>query len=150
MRDSVLKECPFCGVLPEEMGRDYIFNHEITCIFTRGHLITSAEFTTWNTREKSPAQGKDVKGGEMLEQGSQASHEEICNQALAHYEEISDKAKHWSSTVPMAIKFYRDNYTKSPQGLRNDVTTPQPSYVEVSVEEIAQIIHNLITTRKEA
>ena len=41
---------------------------------------------------------------------SQATHEEVCDQALEHYEEISKKAKHWSSTVPTAIEFYKKNF----------------------------------------
>ena len=40
----------------------------------------------------------------------QATHEEVCNQALEHYEEISSRACNWSSVVPKAIKYYRDNY----------------------------------------
>jgi len=39
-----------------------------------------------------------------------ASHIELCNAALKHYEEISREAMYWSSLVPEAIKFYRDNY----------------------------------------
>ena len=44
------------------------------------------------------------------EPSKEATHEELCNQALKHYEEISDAACHWNSVVPEAIKYYRDNY----------------------------------------
>lgn len=37
------------------------------------------------------------------------THEQICNQALKHYEEISHIAKFWCSTVPLAIEFYREH-----------------------------------------
>ena len=39
---------------------------------------------------------------------SQATHEEICDQALIHYEKISKETCDWNSVVPKAIKFYRD------------------------------------------
>lgn len=42
----------------------------------------------------------------------QATHEEVCNQALKHYEQISTEVCHWNSLVPEAIKYYRDNYKK--------------------------------------
>lgn len=38
-----------------------------------------------------------------------ATHDEICDGALRHYEEISTKACEWCSTVVHAIEFYRDN-----------------------------------------
>ena len=39
-----------------------------------------------------------------------ATHEELCDQALKHYEDIANVASHWSSLVPEAIRYYRDNY----------------------------------------
>ena len=38
----------------------------------------------------------------------QATHEELCNQALEHYKRISKEAVEWNSIVPKAIEFYRD------------------------------------------
>ena len=37
----------------------------------------------------------------------QATHEEICNKALEHYNKISDFACSWISTIPHAIAFYK-------------------------------------------
>ena len=37
----------------------------------------------------------------------QASHEEICDNALSHYEQLSSECHDWLSTVPKAIKFYK-------------------------------------------
>jgi hypothetical protein len=39
----------------------------------------------------------------------EASHEELCDKALTHYEEISNKACCWNSTVVQALKFYKSN-----------------------------------------
>ena len=39
-----------------------------------------------------------------------ATHEELCDKALAHYQEISDKACCWNSTVVHAIEFYKQNW----------------------------------------
>ena len=36
-----------------------------------------------------------------------ATHDEICESAMKHYMEVSDKACEWSSTVEHAIDFYR-------------------------------------------
>lgn len=36
-----------------------------------------------------------------------ATHEEICNAALQHYESLATECSHWSSVVPKAIEFYR-------------------------------------------
>jgi hypothetical protein len=37
----------------------------------------------------------------------QASHEEICDGALKHYEEVSKEVCSWCSTIPRAIEFYK-------------------------------------------
>ena len=37
----------------------------------------------------------------------QATHDEICDGALKHYEEVSTRGHCWSSTVVHAIEFYR-------------------------------------------
>ena len=47
----------------------------------------------------------DIIGG-----ACQGTHEEVCNQALKHYEQISTEVCHWNSLIPAAIKYYRDNY----------------------------------------
>jgi len=41
------------------------------------------------------------------EKAYQATHKELCNQALKHYEELSVKCCHWNSLVPRAIEFYK-------------------------------------------
>lgn len=38
----------------------------------------------------------------------QATHEELCNQALEHYEDISKEVCHWNSLIPKAINFYKE------------------------------------------
>lgn len=38
---------------------------------------------------------------------SQASHKEICDIAINHYYEISDKCCHFNSTVALALHFYK-------------------------------------------
>lgn len=47
-----------------------------------------------------------------MEGPKQAPFGELCDQALVHYEQISNKANYWNSLVPDAIKFYRDNKQK--------------------------------------
>jgi len=37
---------------------------------------------------------------------------ELCDQALKHYEEISNQAMHYNSLIPQAIRFYQKNYRK--------------------------------------
>lgn len=37
----------------------------------------------------------------------QASLDDLCNDALKHYEEVSVMALHWNSLIPHAIDFYR-------------------------------------------
>ena len=51
-------------------------------------------------------------------------HEDVCDRALEHYEEISRKACYWSSTVVKAIKFYKEHgkkneHTGTEQGNKN-------------------------------
>ncbi|MCK5612489.1 hypothetical protein KAR91_62025 [Candidatus Pacearchaeota archaeon] len=36
-----------------------------------------------------------------------ATHEEICDGALRHYEELAKKHSHWMNTIPIAINFYK-------------------------------------------
>lgn len=38
---------------------------------------------------------------------SEKTHEELCDDALKHYEELSKEVGSWLSTVPIAIKFYK-------------------------------------------
>lgn len=40
-------------------------------------------------------------------QPAQASLDDLCNNALKHYEEVSALAHHWNSLIPHAIDFYR-------------------------------------------
>lgn len=49
-------------------------------------------------------------------------HEELCDRALEHYNEISDEATHYSSLVPAAIKFYKEHYVR--RGERKIIRTP--------------------------
>ncbi len=39
-----------------------------------------------------------------------ATHDEICDGALKHYEELSKLGHSWLSTIPQAIEFYRKHY----------------------------------------
>lgn len=50
--------------------------------------------------------------GNFIDEGSakKASHEELCNSALKTYNEIADHASHHDSTIPKAIRFYRDHW----------------------------------------
>ena len=43
--------------------------------------------------------------GDHLE--AKASHEELCDKALEHYDKVSNEAANWNSVVPKAIKFYQ-------------------------------------------
>ncbi len=45
----------------------------------------------------------------MNEESKKATHEELCDQALDHYMEISNGATHFNSVVPQAIEFYKKN-----------------------------------------
>lgn len=38
----------------------------------------------------------------------EASHEELCDDMLEHYDQISKEVCHWNSGVPEAIKFYKE------------------------------------------
>ena len=46
---------------------------------------------------------------------SNTTHKELCDQALKHYQEISDKACHFNSIVPKAIEFYKNMPQNLPQ-----------------------------------
>jgi len=55
-------------------------------------------------------------------QPQQATHDEICDMALEHYEEVSNKAHCSLSTIRHAIEFYRkhgDTQTPSMGDLGN-------------------------------
>jgi len=36
-----------------------------------------------------------------------ATHEEICDKALRHYEKLAKECCHWDSVIPKAIEFYK-------------------------------------------
>jgi len=40
----------------------------------------------------------------------QASHEEICNQALRHYEKLAKEYSCWNSLIPKAIEYYKKEW----------------------------------------
>ena len=48
-------------------------------------------------------------------EASNTTHKELCDQALKHYQEISDKACHFNSIVPKAIEFYKNMPQNLPQ-----------------------------------
>lgn len=56
------------------------------------------------------------------EEAKMVPHEELCDRALEHYNEISSQAMHSSSLVPKAIKFYKERWT--PRGERKIARTP--------------------------
>jgi hypothetical protein len=37
----------------------------------------------------------------------QATHDEICDGLLSHYESLATECHHWSNGIPRAIEFYR-------------------------------------------
>lgn len=43
-----------------------------------------------------------------------ATHEEICDQALEHYDSLAKEGSHWNSTVPRAIEFYKQHGPEIP------------------------------------
>lgn len=49
-------------------------------------------------------------------------HDELCDMALEHYNEISTTAMHSNSLVPKAIEFYKEKWV--PRGERTIVYTP--------------------------
>jgi len=48
-------------------------------------------------------------------EASNTTHKELCDQALKHYQEISDKDCHFNSIVPKAIEFYKNMPQNLPQ-----------------------------------
>lgn len=38
---------------------------------------------------------------------SEATHDDICNGAIKHYEQLAAECSNWMSTIPNAIEFYR-------------------------------------------
>ena len=40
----------------------------------------------------------------------QATHDEICDRALQHYDALPKAGYGWLSTIPQAIEFYRKYY----------------------------------------
>lgn len=59
-----------------------------------------------------------VSGDEQME----TPHDELCDQALAHYREISDKTSWSNSLVPAAIEFYKEHHVR--RGERKIIRTP--------------------------
>ena len=49
-------------------------------------------------------------------------HEELCDSALEHYNEISTQAGHSTSLIPKALEYYKERWV--PQGERKIVYTP--------------------------
>jgi len=45
-----------------------------------------------------------------IEKGCRATHEEVCEQALAHYQQLSVETGEWNSVIPKAIFFYKNYY----------------------------------------
>ncbi len=43
----------------------------------------------------------------------EATHEELCDSALKHYEELAKKCSDWYSLVPKAIEFYKQHGNKN-------------------------------------
>ena len=50
----------------------------------------------------------------------QATHAELCDQALEHYESLAKECCHWNSIVPKAIAFYKEYFKE--QGDNMDIT----------------------------
>lgn len=69
------------------------------------------------------------------ERCSMASHEDLCNDALKHYEEISSEATHWNSLVPLAIEYYRDNYVDGDDTPRKRAANAYDRGYEDGIEE---------------
>jgi len=44
----------------------------------------------------------------------QATHAELCDQALEHYESLAKECCHWNSLIPKAIEFYKEYGTSLP------------------------------------
>ncbi len=55
MGNDALRECPFCGCQPIPENKNFRFEHDIDCIFTKGHYLIPDEFKAWNTRNAPPA-----------------------------------------------------------------------------------------------
>jgi len=79
--------------------------------FRGGHINkggTNDAPKTDKQKIKPPAQkAKEAKIIIGEDRCCKASHEEICDGALEHYEELSAKCHDWLSTIPQAIKFYK-------------------------------------------
>ena len=68
--------------------------------------------------------------------------EELCNQALKHYLEISDKATHYNSLIPKALAFYKQHHTETVKELpKKDLPNRCGTVVGgLGVEMLRQII----------
>ena len=89
---------------------------------------------------------------------AEATLDDLMKSDLAHYEEISTKACHWSSGVPRAIKFYYQERPKLEQEnkeLREDVEglktlkeTALRVYAEQENKELRELVIGLRETAK--
>lgn len=52
---------------------------------------------------------------------SSTSHEELCDQALQHYERLARECSSWNSVIPKAIAFYRANGKKQDGNSNHEV-----------------------------
>ena len=61
--------------------------------------------------------GRAAKGRTTMSQQhdkvGMATHEEVCDQALAHYRKLAKECCHWNSVVEKAIIFYREHYARA-------------------------------------
>ena len=71
-----------------------------------------------------------------MDKPAKATHKEICDQALVHYEKISVAQSEWNSVVPKAILFYRDYAEKH---LIEQSDKPDPDTQEL-VEDILALV----------
>ena len=69
---------------------------------------------------------------------SQATSDEICNNALKHYDKLSQEDCNWLSTVPHAIEIYR-------KYLKKELIEPMS---ESEIEEILQNVYVNETVRE--
>lgn len=70
-------------------------------------------------------------------QACEASLDDLERGALAHYEDVSSKAHHWSNVVPRAIRFYFDAQRKA--------KAPLPELQRIEQEPVAWLYDNQIT-----
>ena len=56
----------------------------------------------------------------MCDGPAQATHNDICDGALKHYEKLSNNACSWMNTIPKVIEFYR-KYGPDPLSRAGDI-----------------------------